>query len=106
MTKNLQRLAGLLAVALLVALAPVASVLAADDRDKKMETTLMGQLSQDSAGGYVLVEQESGEQIRLEGSDELADHVGHQVKVTGKWSDADTEGQKVFQVKKLEHISA
>jgi hypothetical protein len=97
--KSLHRLASLLALALLV-LTPVAA-LASEDGDDKMKTTLIGQLSQDAGGAYVLVEQESGEQIRLAGKEDLSQHVGTQVKVTGEWID-DMEDGKVFRVDKVE----
>jgi hypothetical protein len=100
MMKSLQRPASLLALALLL-LTPVGAALASDDGDDKMKTTLIGQLSQDAGGAYVLVEQESGEQIRLAGDIELSAHVGTQVRVTGEWID-DMEEGKVFRVDKVE----
>ena len=106
MKNHMQRLGTLYALALLVLTAAAGGVLAQDgdrqevpaqDESQQMGTTLVGQLSQEAGGGYVLVEEESGEQIRLEGSDKLAEHVGTKVKVTGEWAN-DSEGKLIFRV--------
>jgi hypothetical protein len=98
--KSLHRLASLLALALLV-LTPVAA-LASEDGDDKMKTTLIGQLSQDAGGAYVLVEQESGDQVALEGAaEDLAQHIGAKVKVSGEWA-KDPEGNEIFRVSEVE----
>jgi hypothetical protein len=99
--KSLQRTASFLALALLV-LTPVGAALAADDGDEKMKTTLIGQLSQDAGGAYVLVEQESGDQVALEGAaEDLAQHIGAKVKVSGEWA-KDPEGNEIFRVSEVE----
>lgn len=79
------RLTAVLAIALL-ALAPAALVQAEEMAD---EVTLTGQLSRDDEGGYYLVELASGDVISLEGPNELDEHVGSTVEVTGKWIDGD-----------------
>jgi hypothetical protein len=50
--------------------------------------TLIGLLSVDANGDYVLVEEQSGDSIMLRGPAKLADHIGETVKVTGMWVDA------------------
>ncbi|HEX2465358.1 MAG TPA: hypothetical protein VHR17_12115 [Thermoanaerobaculia bacterium] len=65
------------------------------------QETLTGTLSGDATKGWTLVEDESGDSIKLKGSVKFADHVGHKVAVTGKWSD-DGKGNKYFEVAKLE----
>lgn len=99
--KNLQRTAASLLALTLLVLTPVAA-LASDGGDDKMKTTLTGQLSQDAGGAYVLVEEESGEQIRLAGEQDLAQHIGTRVRVTGEWMDDTEDGNKIFRVDKVE----
>lgn len=65
------------------------------------QETLTGTLSGDATKGWTLVEDESGDSIKLKGSVKFADHVGHKVSLTGKWSD-DGKGDKYFEVAKLE----
>lgn len=93
-----------LAVALL-ALAPAAAVVAQEDpaaaAPAEEEVTLTGQLSADDLGGYVLVEQESGESIPLVSSLDLSAHVDTTVNVTGTWAE-DEEGNKTFEVSSVE----
>ena len=61
------------------------------------QTTLTGQLSKNDMGGYVLVEEQSGDTITLQGPEDLADHVGTKVSVTGKWA-TDADGNQYFEV--------
>jgi len=71
---------------------------------EEAEETLTGQLSwNEDTGNYVLVEQESGDEIRLEGPDELTDHLGETVQVTGQWA-KDDEGNSYFKVSSVESI--
>ncbi len=106
MKNHMRRLGTLYALVLLVLTAAAGAVLAQDDgrqtvpaqsEGEPMATTLVGQLSEEAGGGYILVEEESGDKIRLEGSDELAEHVGTKVKVTGEWAN-DSEGKLIFRV--------
>lgn len=92
-----------LAVALL-ALAPATAVLAQEGMSADEEVTLTGQLTTDDAGGYVLVEQESGDSITLAGSVDFAEHVDSTVNVTGKWAE-DSEGYRYFEVSYIESAS-
>jgi hypothetical protein len=70
----------------------------------EMKTELTGQLAQDDTGAYFLVEQESGETIRLESADDLSEHVGSTVEVEGEWI-ADADGQQVFRVSECSRIA-
>jgi hypothetical protein len=68
--------------------------------DDESMITLIGQLSRDSSGLYVLVEQESGDAIRVTGPQELADYLETKVEVTGEWVQS-SEGDPIFQVAKI-----
>lgn len=93
-----------LAVALL-ALAPATAVVAQVDpaatARAEEEITLTGQLSTDEQGGYVLIEQASGDSIALVSSMALAEYVDNTVNVTGKWAE-DAEGNQTFEVSSVE----
>ncbi|MGH9380140.1 MAG: hypothetical protein ACRD2Z_05960 [Thermoanaerobaculia bacterium] len=90
-----------LAVALL-ALAPAVAVVAQEEEyAAEEETTLTGQLSTDEQGGYVLIEEASGESVSLVASMDLSQHVDATVNVTGKWAE-DEEGNRVFEVSSVE----
>lgn len=96
MKRNVHRLAIVFALAF-IALGSAGILLA----EEAKELSLSGTLSETEDGGYVLVEQESGEGISVRGPDELADHVGSEVKVTGQWV-KDDEGVEYFWVKAIE----
>jgi len=103
---RMRRLAVALAGALLLALAPFAPVVGQEvsetgDPETTQETTLTGQLSTDEMGGYVLIEGESGDSVKLQGPEDLADHVGSNVVVTGTWEE-DDEGVRYLQVTLVE----
>jgi hypothetical protein len=68
------------------------------------ETTLTGKLNRDDQGGFVLIEQESGDSVPLQGPADLATYVGSTVKVTGMWSE-DSAGKRHFKVSKVERSS-
>ena len=106
MKKNLQQLVVVFSLALLVlAVGAAAAGQANNDDDKlKMKTTLTGQLSKNTDGDFLLVEQESGDQVLLKGSEQqLEEHVGHAVTVTGKW---DKEvGKDCFRVSSVERAT-
>lgn len=93
-----------LAVALLT-LAPAAAVVAQEDpaaeATAEEEVTLTGQLSADDQGGYVLIEEASGESIPLVSAMDLSEHVDTTVNVTGKWAE-DAEGNRTFEVSSVE----
>ena len=96
-----QLFAAVLALALLV-LGPVTQAVAQESAgENDQEVTLIGQLDRNDEGGYVLIDQESGSKVALQGPKELADHVGTKVKVTGKWS-KDEKGMRIFQASKVE----
>lgn len=101
------------ALPLLASLAPAASAASPDDD----ETTLTGCLAAgDEPGEYVLTDEETDEEIDVEGPDSLAAHVGHRVKLTGSWVEDDDEGDEeeegyeeedgsYFHATAVEHIS-
>lgn len=64
--------------------------------------TLIGTVSVDGAGGYVLVEEQSGDSIALRGPSRLADFAGAFVKVSGRWVD-DPDGA-YFMVATIEKV--
>jgi hypothetical protein len=108
--RNLQRAGLALALAVLV-LAP-AAVAAAQETESQPESqmeeqaTLTGQLSQKEDGSYVLIEAEGGEEVLLRGSEEqLAEHVGAAVKLTGSW-EKDDQGRDCFKVASVERLPA
>lgn len=107
MKSTMLKLGAIVAAALCVLAIPTSALLA-EAPDERMETTLTGRLSQNVGGEYVLVEEESGDQIRLAASDELGyeleDHVGSQVKVAGEWVQ-DSTGEQIFQVSKVERTA-
>ena len=63
--------------------------------------TLVGELAESEAGGYLLIEQESGDSIAVSGSVMFGDHVGETVKLTGKWVEEE-DGYRSFKVSKIE----
>jgi hypothetical protein len=65
------------------------------------EVTLIGQLAKSEAGGYVLIEQDSGDSITVTGPAELEHSVGAKVKLTGSWME-DESGARYFAVTKVE----
>jgi hypothetical protein len=109
MKKNLHCLPALVAIAVL-AIGPVAIAGATEGEvaakaGMKAEATLTGQLSKNADDQFVLTEAESGDTILLAAAADtvmLADHVGHEVNVTGTWS----EDKKSFTVSKVEAAPA
>lgn len=92
-----------LAVALLT-LAPAAAVVAQEPgmaETAEEEVTLTGQISADDQGGYVLIDEASGESIPLVSATDLSEHVDTTVNVTGKWAE-DAEGNRTFEVSSVE----
>jgi len=58
--------------------------------DARKNVTLVGcldssQAATDDSTRFTLIERESGEWIAVEGSESLADHVGHTVELKGTW---------------------
>lgn len=103
--KNHLSLLGVALAVALLALAPAAAVVAQEDpaaaAPAEEEVTLTGQLSADDQGGYVLIDQASGESIPLVSSIDLSAHVDTTVNVTGMWAE-DAEGNKTFEVSSVE----
>lgn len=93
-----------LAVGLLT-LAPAAAVVAQEAETAEEEVTLTGQLSTDDGGGYVLIDEASGESIPLVSAVDLSGHVDTTVNVTGKWAE-DAEGNRTFEVSSVEPVEA
>ena len=94
---------------LLVAVAPLALAGEHEGEKEKMEgeKTLQGCLSDGPADGwYVLaVPKDDGtKEVSVEGDDSFEGHLGHEVKLTGKWVKKD-DGKKYFQASGMEHIS-
>lgn len=86
---NSQTRKAILAVAVLVLglVTAVGAAAAQQGAEGEIVVTLVGVLSIDGSGGYILVEQQSGDSIILRGPDALAEHVGDMVRVTGSWVD-------------------
>lgn len=89
----------------LLAIAPTAAFAfqeqAPEEQVPEEQVTLTGQLAESEAGGYVLIEQESGESITITGPAELAQAVGTRVRLTGRWVE-DGHGYRYFAVTKVE----
>lgn len=102
MRLKLDRIAIALMAAVLV-LGTVTLVAAQDEGESDM-TSLTGCLAATDDGGYVLEEQDSGDEVALEGEG-LGDHVGHTVTVTGEWAENE-DGGEYFAVDSLEHIAS
>jgi len=100
MNQNLS--VAILTIALLAVATSTAVVMAEETQDQPQ--TLIGQLSRNAdSGQYSLIEQESGDEVRLRGPDSLASHIGEAVKVTGKWAkDQDGDYFEVVMVEKAE----
>lgn len=96
--QSYNRLAAVLAMALLL-VAPAAALASEEGAEGAAEETLVGQLTTDEVGVYLLVEQESGDEVRLKSAVELKEHVGSTIEVTGQWAtDADGEYFEVWSV--------
>lgn len=93
------------ACALVLLVLASAGMVMAGEEHAGAETTLTGLLNSTEDGGYVLIEQASGESIALTGSASLADHVGSNVTVTGTWAE-DAAGAKTFEVATVEAAAA
>jgi hypothetical protein len=100
--KKVQTVAALLALAVL-AIGPAVSW--AQEPGAAAEKTLTGQLAGGGSGGYVLIESEGGEEISLKGPDELSEHVGYEVRVTGQWAQ-DADGNGYFAVSRVERVTS
>lgn len=101
--QNAKRFGMILAIALL-ALLPAAALMAQDEDMPAAdeEITLTGQLSFDDDMGYfMLIEEESGDAITLNGSVDFAQFFDAKVNVTGKWVEAD-DGSLYFEVSQIE----
>ncbi len=72
--------------------------------EKQKEETLEGCLLAAKEEGEFVLTTAEGKEIEVEGNEALAKHVGHKVKLTGYFEDDD--GEMVFEVKKIEHLSA
>jgi hypothetical protein len=76
------------------------------DRTQVEQTTITGCLNKDSSGAYHITDEGTGVKTAVTGSADLEKHsANHKVKLTGALH-TDTAGSSIFQVNKLEHISA
>lgn len=82
------------------------AIIATAQEGEKKESSLTGQISEDSTGQYVLTDPDNDDQVSLRGSDEeLAEHVGAVVTVTGRWV-KDDYGKVHFQVSTVKPADA
>jgi hypothetical protein len=93
---------------ILAALAAFALLAFAGTALQAEQVTLVGELVQDDAGDYLLVEESSGDSIAVRASSDLpmtalSDHVGHRVQLTGDW--IENEDSRYFVVSKVEPSS-
>jgi hypothetical protein len=95
-------------VALAVGLLVLAGVgLAAADNTSGETIRLRGCLDEGADGRLTLIEQESGERIVIEGSEDLVleDHIGHTVQVTGQWVEDKSQYRSYFKVSAVDMLS-
>jgi hypothetical protein len=102
MSKSIHRVAAVLAMALILVGSAVAFA-SQDESEAPADKVLTGQLNLEDDGTYYLIEEESGAEVRLVGSAELAEHVGAKVSVTGTWG-SDDAGE-YFEVRSIEPAS-
>lgn len=107
----MKNLIALSAIVALVLAAGMPAAAFAGDKDKDKNDTISGCLGAgDAEGQFVLTKKDSGKQVRVTGSGELGEHVGHEVALTGHWEGEQSEGRgksrgKHFVVKEIQHIS-
>jgi hypothetical protein len=99
MSKSIHRVATVLAMALLLVGSAVAFA-NQDESESMTDKVLTGRLTLEDDGSYYLIEEESGAEVRLVGPEELAEHVGGKVSVTGKW--ASDDAGEYFEVRSIE----
>lgn len=95
-------------VALAVGLLVLAGAgLAAADNTSGETVRLRGCLDEGANGMFTLIEQESGERIVIEGSEDLGlkDHIGHSVQVTGQWVEDKSQHRSYFKVSAIDMLS-
>ena len=103
-TKHTSRIVVAL-VAVIALLGSVPAVFAAPDGMPEDEINLIGRLSTDDAGGYVLIEEESGDWVALAGPETLFEsHVGATVRITGHWAEDET-GERYVEVRAVERVA-
>lgn len=76
--------------------------------DKHHKGTIQGCLSDGASDGwYVLTKQKQDKtkEIQVEGDASFDAHIGHEVKLTGKWKKGDDDS-KYFKATDMEHIAA
>ncbi|HOC43378.1 MAG TPA: hypothetical protein PKJ99_10245 [Thermoanaerobaculales bacterium] len=97
-------------VVLAVGLLAVAAAGVAIADEKSGETmSLRGCLNEDADGLYTLIEQESGDKIKVQAESSkgirLEDHVGHTVRVTGQWVEEESQYLRYFKVSAIDSLS-
>ena len=76
------------------------------DRMQAEQTSITGCLNKDSAGAYQITDEATGVKTTVSGTADLEKHAAnHKVKLTGALH-TDNAGNSIFQVTKLDHISA
>jgi len=87
-----------IALTLLLLAAGLTGMAVAQEEAYEEEVSLTGSLSENLAGQLVLIDPESDKEIPLRGSEEeLAQHVGSTVTVSGRWAE-DEDGKAYFAV--------
>ena len=80
-----------------------------DDKSRdrlKKESTMTGCLNKDTAGNYTLTDENTGVKTTVTGPTDLEKHSSnHKVTLTGA-TKADSRGNPVFEVSKIQHVSA
>lgn len=105
--KNLFTLSAV--VALILAAGLPAAALAGGGMDKT--ETITGCLGAGDAEGQYILTEVDGDEVRVTGSGELGDHLGHEVELTGHWEGEQSEGRgesrgKHLVVDEIRHLSA
>jgi hypothetical protein len=96
MTRRSKNLAALVVLASVLALAPTATLRAAQPSE-----IVIGCLERSSAGDFVL--RSSAEEVTLEDAGGMDKHVGRTVRVTGQWQDS-ANGRRL-KVAKIEYVA-
>jgi hypothetical protein len=77
-----------------------------NSRDRtKAETTMTGCLNKDASGNYMLTDEKTGAKTEVAGDPDLEKHsANHKVTLSG--TEKTEGGKSVFEVSKIQHVSA